>query len=204
MKTHYDTLGVSQHATKAEIKAAFRKLSLETHPDVATSNNTSANVQRFQQIAEAHGILSDPYKRRIYDRELHHQHPFANELRHYKRDNASRYNTSNPQQSAPPFRHSSHSSFMHEFFDGMGRPRNILLGLTIGVSAVMAFRYFGSTSTSTALKDRGSNGNSTLVEAWYNPQTKQYEPPAPWDPTYKKLKPTLQLVPRHNVRPSHK
>ena len=179
MKTHYDTLGVSKNATKAEVKAAFRKLSLQTHPDVAAG---TANVERFKQISEAHRVLSNDVERRIYDLEI--VDPFRSELRRNRGfTNAA---------GTKPSRH--HPSFMHAFFDGLGRPRNIALGLTVGVSAMMAFNYAFS-STKHPVTDRPA-----LVEAWFNPQTRQYEPPAPWDPTYKKIKPTLELVPRKNVR----
>jgi hypothetical protein len=39
-----------------------------------------------------------------------------------------------------------------------------------------------------------------MVEAWRNPITEQWEQAAPWDPTYRRLKPTLELVPREMVR----
>jgi curved DNA-binding protein CbpA len=59
MKTHYNTLGVPKNASKKEIKAAFCKLSLETHPDVTAG---AANVEHFKQISEAHWILSNETK----------------------------------------------------------------------------------------------------------------------------------------------
>eukprot|EP00568_Trieres_chinensis_P002771 CAMPEP_0183307986 /NCGR_PEP_ID=MMETSP0160_2-20130417/19678_1 /TAXON_ID=2839 ORGANISM="Odontella Sinensis, Strain Grunow 1884" /NCGR_SAMPLE_ID=MMETSP0160_2 /ASSEMBLY_ACC=CAM_ASM_000250 /LENGTH=70 /DNA_ID=CAMNT_0025471719 /DNA_START=202 /DNA_END=410 /DNA_ORIENTATION=- len=67
MKTHYETLGVPKTATKDEIKKAFRRLSMETHPDVAKSE---ANAEKFKQISEAHNVLSSDRERRRYDFDL--------------------------------------------------------------------------------------------------------------------------------------
>ncbi len=64
-KDYYKTLGVSKHATEAEIKAAFRKLARQHHPDLNPGNKAAEN--RFKVINEAHEILSDPEKRKKYD-----------------------------------------------------------------------------------------------------------------------------------------
>lgn len=66
----YDVLRVSETSSFAEIKASFRKLAKETHPDLARSENTSASSQRFVQILAAYEILSHPESRAHYDRYL--------------------------------------------------------------------------------------------------------------------------------------
>ncbi|XP_062154916.1 uncharacterized protein LOC133862981 isoform X1 [Alnus glutinosa] len=66
----YDLLGVSETSSFAEIKASFRKLAKETHPDLAESKNDLAASQRFVQILAAYEILSDSEKRVHYDRYL--------------------------------------------------------------------------------------------------------------------------------------
>jgi DnaJ-class molecular chaperone len=53
----YDLLGVSETSSFAEIKASFRKLAKETHPDLAESKNDSAASQRFVQILAAYEVL---------------------------------------------------------------------------------------------------------------------------------------------------
>lgn len=62
----YAVLGVPAAATEAEIKKAYRKLAKEFHPDANPGNPKSAD--RFKEISEAHGVLSDPEKRAKYDR----------------------------------------------------------------------------------------------------------------------------------------
>ena len=65
-KDYYATLGVPRDATEADIKKAFRKLARKYHPDVA-QDKTSAE-EKFKEINEAYDVLSDPAKRRKYDR----------------------------------------------------------------------------------------------------------------------------------------
>lgn len=66
MKDYYRTLGVDRDATADEIKAAFRALARETHPD-ANPGDTDAE-ERFRQVAEAYEVLSDPQKKARFDR----------------------------------------------------------------------------------------------------------------------------------------
>ena len=61
-KDFYKTLGVSEKASQAEIKAAYRALAKKYHPD----KNPGAKG-RFKVIGEAYGVLSDPKKRKQYD-----------------------------------------------------------------------------------------------------------------------------------------
>ena len=62
---YYELLGVARDASHAEIKRAFRNLARELHPDV--SQDPDAEL-RFRAVAEAYEVLSDPERRRTYDR----------------------------------------------------------------------------------------------------------------------------------------
>lgn len=63
-KDYYKILGVSQDASKEDIKKAYRKLAQEYHPDANAGPEAEA---RFKEISEAHSVLSKDEKRREYD-----------------------------------------------------------------------------------------------------------------------------------------
>lgn len=63
-KDYYELLGVSRTASDREIKRSFRKLALKYHPD---KNSEKGAEEKFREIAEAYGILSDAEKRKQYD-----------------------------------------------------------------------------------------------------------------------------------------
>lgn len=65
MKDYYYILGVDANCTTDEVKDAYRKLSKKFHPDV--NQNDSYFEDRFKEIHEAYGILSDPETRKWYD-----------------------------------------------------------------------------------------------------------------------------------------
>jgi len=63
-KSLYDTLEVSESATEAEIKKAYRKLARQYHPDV---NKEKGAEDKFKEINSAYEILSDKKKKAQYD-----------------------------------------------------------------------------------------------------------------------------------------
>ncbi|XP_048130666.1 chaperone protein dnaJ 1, mitochondrial isoform X3 [Rhodamnia argentea] len=65
-RSYYDVLGVSENASRAEIKKAFHMLAKKHHPD-ANKNNPSAK-RKFQEIRDAYETLQSPEKRAEYDR----------------------------------------------------------------------------------------------------------------------------------------
>ena len=65
---HYATLGLDRHCTLAQIRAAYRLLAKQHHPDV--NPGSPASIKLTQELNAAHKILSDPGQRAAYDREL--------------------------------------------------------------------------------------------------------------------------------------
>jgi DnaJ-class molecular chaperone len=57
----YSVLGVSKNAETAEIRTAYKQLAKEHHPD------KGGDPEKFKQLSEAHEVLSDESRRRMYD-----------------------------------------------------------------------------------------------------------------------------------------
>jgi molecular chaperone DnaJ len=68
-KDYYDVLGVGKNATEDEMKKAYRKLAIQYHPD--KNPGDKAAEEKFKEIAEAYGVLSDSEKRQRYDQYGH-------------------------------------------------------------------------------------------------------------------------------------
>ena len=66
-KDYYAILKISHDSsTEEDIKKSFRKLALELHPD--HNPNDPQSEERFKNLTEAYGVLSDPLKKKEYDR----------------------------------------------------------------------------------------------------------------------------------------
>ena len=65
-RDYYDLLGVSRSATEKEIRAAYRKLARQYHPDL-NPNNKDAEA-KFKEIGQAYEVVGDAEKRKQYDR----------------------------------------------------------------------------------------------------------------------------------------
>src|SRR5579884_1392733 len=66
VRDYYEVLGVPRTADEGQIKAAFRRLAMQYHPDRNPGDPSAA--ERFKEVNEAYAVLSDPEKRRRYDR----------------------------------------------------------------------------------------------------------------------------------------
>src|SRR5687767_13473819 len=63
---YYSLLGVDPGADAAAIKASYRKIAMECHPD--RHGGCTDKEARFKQVSEAYEVLKDPQKRAAYDR----------------------------------------------------------------------------------------------------------------------------------------
>jgi len=60
-KTYYETLGLSPEATAEQIRKAYKRAAVQTHPD------KGGNADEFKEVSRAYEVLSDPDRRRQYD-----------------------------------------------------------------------------------------------------------------------------------------
>ena len=63
--TYYDILGVEATASEQELRKAYRKQAIKLHPD--KNGNDPKAAEKFQDLGEAYGILSNADTRKIYD-----------------------------------------------------------------------------------------------------------------------------------------
>jgi molecular chaperone DnaJ len=66
-KDYYEILGVPKTAALADIKKVYRSLALKYHPDRVPEAEKKAAEEKFKEISEAYGVLSDPQKKQTYD-----------------------------------------------------------------------------------------------------------------------------------------
>jgi molecular chaperone DnaJ len=65
-RDYYEVLGLKKGASESEIKSAFRKMAMQYHPDKNPGDKKAE--EKFKEVNEAYGILSDPDKKNKYDR----------------------------------------------------------------------------------------------------------------------------------------
>jgi len=121
---YYKVLGIGKKATASDIKSAYRKLARKHHPDL---NPNDADAKRnFQQINEANEVLSDPEKRKKYDKygkDWQHAEQYENSKQYQGQPTDSRGQKYSRTQSGGDF-----SDFFESMFGGSanaGRSRQV-------------------------------------------------------------------------------
>jgi DnaJ domain/ShK domain-like len=64
----YKLLGLTKTASTKEIKQAYRRKALDTHPDKNKETDPEVAAEQFRQVVQAFEVLSDPQSRQWYDR----------------------------------------------------------------------------------------------------------------------------------------
>ncbi len=100
---YYQILGVDKNASDEDIKKAYRKLARKLHPDL-NPNDKEAN-KKFQQINEANEVLSDPEKRKKYDK-------YGEQWKEAEQFEKARQ--ANPQGQGGSWRDSEYSDYVNE------------------------------------------------------------------------------------------
>ena len=61
-RDYYEVLGVSRDCTPEQLKASYRKLAMQYHPD--RNNGDKVAEEKFKEVGEAYSVLSDPCRKR--------------------------------------------------------------------------------------------------------------------------------------------
>jgi curved DNA-binding protein len=121
---YYKILGIGKKATASDIKSAYRKLARKYHPDL--NPNDADAKKNFQQINEANEVLSDPEKRKKYDKygkDWQHAEQFENAQQYQEQSSDFRGQKYSRPQSGGDF-----SDFFESMFGGSvnsGRNRQV-------------------------------------------------------------------------------
>ena len=106
MKNYYKIMGLKPSATESEIKSAYRLLAKRYHPDVNPGN--SAASEKFADLTEAYGILSDAVKKAEYDRQV------GEMMQQRNAQNAQTYNNHYGQFTGAGFQNSQYAQYAQQ------------------------------------------------------------------------------------------
>ncbi|MBM3934796.1 MAG: J domain-containing protein [SAR202 cluster bacterium] len=168
-KDYYAVLGVSRQATEKDSRQAFRKLARKYHPDL-NSKDRDAEA-RFKEINEAYEVLSDPEKRKKYDK-------YGDQWKHADRIKAQRQSgepftwthttTGDPSEGFGDFNLEDLLGGYGDLFRRRGRPgraapRPVSSELTVEVTLEEAFT--GTTRVVTLTNDAGTKWIEVTIPA---------------------------------------
>jgi curved DNA-binding protein len=119
---YYKLLGLNKTSTSKDIKSAYRKLARKFHPDL--NPNDKDAKKKFQEINEANEVLSDPEKRKKYDKygkDWQHSDQFEKQRQYQQQPQDSRGNSYSGSQSEGDFSDFFESMFGRGKSAGFGR-----------------------------------------------------------------------------------
>jgi curved DNA-binding protein len=108
---YYKILGIDKKASANDIKSAYRKLARKYHPDL--NPNDADAKKNFQQINEANEVLSNPEKRKKYDK-------YGKDWQHAEQfENAKQYREQSSDYRGQKFSRSQSAGDFSDFFESM-------------------------------------------------------------------------------------
>ncbi|MCF3108940.1 J domain-containing protein [Niabella sp. CC-SYL272] len=131
---YYKILGVARDASAEDIKKAYRKLARKHHPDLNPDDKEA--VKLFQQINEAHEVLSDPEKRKKYDQ-------YGAEWKHADQFEQARKQQASERQQGAPFEGGEYYSYQSGDEGDFSDFFSSLFGQGAGRSGRSATRFKG-------------------------------------------------------------
>ena len=200
-KCYYESLNVPLDASLEDIKEQYRSLCKAHHPDVATSGNPNQNAEKFKEISNAYQTLSNPKERRLYDMARAEERHWYRNRTHAEREGWGFHNSN---MRGPPPPKGPKATGLYAVLETMYHPRNFILGIIFCIGGSWMYNSVFAKQDHNSFHQKQKHLMDTayrnqLVEAWKNPKTGRWEQPAPWDPTYRRIRPTLEMVPRDRV-----
>ena len=121
---YYKILELDKSASQANIKKAYRKLARKYHPDLNPSDKSAQ--ARFQQINEANEVLSDPEKRKKYDKhgkDWQQAEQFEQAQRQQQQQYGRGFGSGGQQSYSGNFDNDTFSDFFEQMFGGGARSK---------------------------------------------------------------------------------
>ncbi|AOZ01713.1 molecular chaperone DnaJ [Cupriavidus sp. USMAHM13] len=128
MTTLYAILGVPEHASLEEIKRAYRRAAMKSHPDRNLGREAEAHAA-FQEIRDAYAILSDPVQRQVYDE------VYAREMERWQAEHEAEQEQERAAQREAERAAQQHYEAMVALamrFAGDGHNRDVIFGVLLG------------------------------------------------------------------------
>mmetsp|Transcript_15794 Transcript_15794/g.23747 ORF Transcript_15794/g.23747 Transcript_15794/m.23747 type:complete len:201 (-) Transcript_15794:175-777(-) len=184
----FKVLNVSRDATNKQVKDAYFKLAQAYHPDKNPAPDAS---ERFKLINEAYNTLKDESSRRLYESSL-------------GGTRSNGYRTTNTQsrqqyQYRRPHRYQKGHSYASSTGGIQHQPVNDSILMVLVLFGIGGFVLSVSMMTNTTRRAPHSVFQENVVEAWFNPNSKRWETPAPWDPLYIANKSSMKRIHRNIV-----
>ena len=166
MKTYYDTLQVSRHASSSVIKAAYRALSQRHHPDKNPGSIEIAQ-RNMKRLNEAYEVLADPQRRKAYDSHIEQTEFNQREMDLEKENSKSQPNSNTNFDESDAFENSSKEEPLFKKEEKIQKDTNWLVAfgpvLALFIIIGMGFVVAGKSQTNSSSSTSAYNSDSKNI-----------------------------------------
>lgn len=171
MKDYYKILHIAPDASDEEIEKAHKQLSVEYHPQEHYPEG-SFTVRYYKEVQEAYNVLSDPIKRKAYDRELEANREQIEDFEKRQREegfgDVLKLLLSDPK--APKPKTQKKLTTNKKFGDrsarrGINIPMVVIIAAIVLLSAAIVFLFFNNNSAGSGESELASNNVNQVPDA---------------------------------------